>query len=96
MAALAYLLLPVTGLAAYLLSNSPRMRMHGLQATRVGAAWPAAIYAGSAVSAAGARIAFAAGALTWIALLVGTALGKDPRLPVIGRHLERAAAEPPR
>lgn len=96
MAALAYLLLPVSGLAAYLLSKTARVRMHGLQAITVGAAWPAAIYAGSAVSAVATRIAFAAGALIWLALLVATALGKDPRLPLIGRFLERAAAEPPR
>lgn len=96
MAALAYLFLPVSGLAAYLLSNTARVRIHGLQAITVGAAWPAAIYAASAVSAVATRIVFVAGALTWIALLVATALGKDPRLPLIGRHLERAAAEPPR
>jgi uncharacterized membrane protein len=96
MAALAYLLLPVSGLLAYLLSDEPRIRAHGLQAITLGALWPAAIYAGSAVSPVATRLAFAVGAAIWIVLLVGAALGRNPRLPVIGHFLERAAAEPPR
>jgi uncharacterized membrane protein len=95
-AALAYLLLPLSGLLAYLLADDPRLRMHGLQAITVGASWPAAIYAASAVSPTATRVVFAAGALTWIVLLIGAALGKNPRLPLIGRLLERAAADPPR
>jgi uncharacterized membrane protein len=96
MAALAYLLLPVSGLMAYLLAEEPQLRTHGLQAITVGALWPAAIFAGSAISPTATRIAFVAGAITWIALLVAAALGMDPRLPLIGRFLERVAAEPPR
>jgi uncharacterized membrane protein len=95
-AALAYLLLPLSGLLAYLLADDPRLRVHGLQAITVGALWPTAIYAASALSPTATRVAFAAGALTWIVLLIGAALGKNPRLPLIGRFLERAAAEPPR
>jgi uncharacterized membrane protein len=95
-AALAYLLLPLSGLLAYLLADDPRLRVHGLQAITVGTLWPAAIYAASTISVIATRVAFAAGALTWIVLIIGTALGKNPRLPLIGRFLERAAAEPPR
>ena len=96
MAALAYLLLPVSGLAAYLLSERPRVRTHGLQAIALGLVWPAAAYAASAISPVATRVVFAAGAVTWIVFLVGAGLGKDPRLPVVGRLLERAAAEPTR
>jgi uncharacterized membrane protein len=96
MAALAYLLLPVSGLTVYLLSEQPRARTHGLQAITLGALWPAAIFAGSAISPTATRVAFAAGGVTWLVMLVGTALGGNPRLPLIGRFLERAAAEPPR
>jgi uncharacterized membrane protein len=96
MAALAYLLLPVSGLTAYLLSEQPRVRAHGLQAITLGALWPAALFAGSAISPAATRVAFAAGGFTWLVLLIGTALGRNPRLPLIGRFLERAAAQPPR
>jgi uncharacterized membrane protein len=96
MAALAYLLLPVSGLTAYLLSEQPRVRAHGLQAITLGTLWPAAIFAGSAISPAGTRVAFAVGAFTWLVLLIGTALGRNPRLPVIGGFLERAASESPR
>jgi uncharacterized membrane protein len=95
-AAFAYLLLPVSGLLAYLLTDDPRLRVHGLQAITVGTLWPAAIYGASAVSPTATRVAFAVGAVTWIVLLVGAALGKNPRLPLIGRFLDRAAAETPR
>jgi uncharacterized membrane protein len=95
-AALAYLLLPLSGLLAYLLADDSRLRVHGLQAITVGTLWPVAIYGASAVSPTATRIAFAVGVVTWIVLLVGAALGRNPRLPLIGRFLERAAAEPPR
>jgi uncharacterized membrane protein len=96
MAALAYLCLPVSGLAAYLLSERPRVRMHGLQAIALGLLWPAAVYAGSAISPGAAQITFGVGMVAWITFFVGTALGKDPHLPFTGRFFELAAAERPR
>ncbi|MEA2446774.1 MAG: hypothetical protein QOK47_411, partial [Actinomycetota bacterium] len=45
MAALAYLLPPVTGLIAFLFAIDPRLRFHGLQSVALGAVWPVAIYA---------------------------------------------------
>jgi uncharacterized membrane protein len=96
MAALAYLLLPITGLLAYFRSASPRVRFHGLQAVLVGFLWPAAIYAGSALSATAARAAWAAGAAVWLVLMLTTAAGFDLRVPLAGRYLRRAAAQGPR
>jgi uncharacterized membrane protein len=96
MAALAYLLLPVTGLVAYSLGSESRMRFHGLQAIVLGFVWPVALYGASALSPAVTRIVFAFGALVWLGLLVATAMGRDPRLPGIGSFLEGAAAESPR
>lgn len=96
MPALAYLLMPVTGTIAYFSGRTPRTRFHGLQAVVVGVLWPAALYAGSAISPEATRIAFAAGAVVWLVLLLGTAVGRDPTLPVVGRVLKRWAANPPR
>ena len=95
MAALAYVLLPLSGLIAYAVGTSPRMRLHGLQAIALGAAWPAALFVASWISQWATRVVFAVGALTWIALIVLTAAGRDPGLPGLKGLLQRAAALPP-
>jgi uncharacterized membrane protein len=95
MAALAYLLLPVTGLIAYFNSSSARVRFHGLQAITLGALWPLAIYGASSISARAGLIAWAAGALVWLGFMVPAALGLDPRIPLAGAYLRRAAEAPP-
>src|ERR671918_2832739 len=95
MAALAYVLLPLSGLIAYALGTSPRMRLHGLQAIALGAAWPAALFVGSWISEWLTRVVFAVGALTWIALIVLTAAGRDPGLPGLKGLFQRAAELPP-
>jgi uncharacterized membrane protein len=86
MAALAYLLPPLSGLLVYSMGRNQRARFHGLQAVVFGFLWPAAIYVGSLAGPTGTRVVFALGALVWIALLGMTALGRDPRLPG-GRRL---------
>jgi uncharacterized membrane protein len=86
MAALAYLFPPLSGLLAYSLGRDQRARFHGLQAVVFGFLWPAAIYIASQVGPRGSRIAFALGALIWVAFFGMTALGRDPRLPG-GRRL---------
>jgi uncharacterized membrane protein len=95
MAALAYVLPPLSGLVAYAVGTSSRMRLHGLQAIALGAAWPAALFVASWVSPWLTRVVFAVGALTWIALIVLTAAGRDPGLPGLKGLLQRAAALPP-
>jgi uncharacterized membrane protein len=95
MAALAYVLLPVSGLIAYALGTSPRMRKHGLQAIVLGAMWPAALFVASWISEWTTRVVFVLGALTWIVAMVVAAAGRDLRLPGLGVLLERAAALPP-
>lgn len=95
MAALAYVLLPVSGLVAYVKGSSERVRAHGLQAIALGVAWPAALYAASAASPGVTQATFAAGAALWLALLVGTAAGRDPFVPGLGRALRAAASAPP-
>jgi uncharacterized membrane protein len=94
MAALAYVLLPLSGLVAYAVGSSSRMRLHGLQAIALGAAWPAALFVGSWISPWVTRVVFVVGALTWIALMVLTAAGRDPGLPGLSGLLQRAAALP--
>jgi uncharacterized membrane protein len=95
MAALAYVLLPLSGLIAYALGSSPRVRLHGLQAIVFGAAWPAALFTASLISERATQVVFGLGALTWIALLVLTAAGRDPGLPGLRGLLGRIAVSPP-
>ncbi len=96
MAALAYILLPVSGLIAYFTGPTARIRFHGLQAVFLGAAWPVALYAGSAVSARVTQITWALGALLWVVLMGAAAFGKDVRVPLVGPTLQRVAAASPK
>ena len=88
MAALAYLLLPVTGLLAYMSGTTVRERWHGLQAIALGLVWPCALYAGSWLSPSVTQVVFVVGAGAWLLFLFGTLAGKDPAIPVIGRVQE--------
>jgi len=94
MATLAYVLLPLSGIAAFLSGGSVRTRTHGLQAILFGTVWPLGLYGASAVSAAMTKLVFAAGALIWAVLLVGTLAGRDPIIPGLRGVLRRAATDP--
>ena len=96
MAGAAYLLLPISGALAYFSGADARTRFHGLQAICLGVLWPAALFACSAITPGATQIAFAAGAIVWLGLLVSTAAGMDLRLPLIGKMLRRAAVDDPR
>ena len=93
MAALAYLVLPITGLLALTLGSTSRVRFHGLQSIVFGLAWALALYGGAAAAPAVTKVVFAVGAFVWLALMLGTAAGKDPGIPGIGPVLRRAAEE---
>jgi uncharacterized membrane protein len=95
MAALAYLLPPVTGLFAYLLGSSERTRRHGLQSVAFGLLWPAALYGAAALSPGAAQAGFAAGGLVWVGLLLTTLVGLDLHVPGTAKWLGAAAAESP-
>ena len=94
MATLAYLLLPLSGIAAFLGGGSVRTRMHGLQAILFGTLWPLALYGASEISAGATKVVFVVGALIWLVFLVGTLIGRDPMIPGMRKMLERAAADP--
>jgi uncharacterized membrane protein len=96
MAALAYVLLPISGLLAYFNGSTARMRWHGLQAIAIGTLWPAALYAASAISTRASQVVWAAGAIGWLVMMVLAGAGKDARIPIIGRVLQRLAAESPK
>ena len=94
MAALAYVLLPVTGLAAYLKGATQRTRFHGLQAIVFGAVWPVLLYAATWTTPVVTQVVAAVGFLGWVTLIVTTAAGRDLQFPFVGRRL-RAAAQTP-
>ena len=96
MAALAYLFLPVSGLFVYLRGANARVRWHGLQAIFIGFVWPVALFACTYASPGVTQAGFVLGAAIWIGFLVATAAGKDPRIPLVGIALRRAAAGDPR
>lgn len=91
MAALAYLLLPISGMAAYFLSTTDRGQFHGAQAVALGFVWPVALYVSSFIAPVATQVVFALGMIAWIGLIVTAAVGKDVRLPLIGDLCARAA-----
>jgi uncharacterized membrane protein len=92
-AALAYLLLPVSGLFAFLRGSSTRVRFHGLQAIFIGLLWPIALYVAALGPPGITQGVFVAGTLVWLGFLVAALLGADPRVPFLSTYLKRAAAE---
>ncbi len=93
-AALAYVLLPVTGLIAYVTGVEARTRFHGLQAIVLGLVIPVALYVTALGPPVAVQIAFALGMGSWLAFIVMTAAGRDPKLPWLGSWLGRLAAVP--
>ncbi|HEX2058481.1 MAG TPA: hypothetical protein VHI71_08935 [Actinomycetota bacterium] len=95
MAALAYLVLPVTGMLAYFSGRSSRVRFHGLQAIVLGALWPALLYVAAALNESVVVPVALGGAALWVLFLGATAFGKDPALPWIGPKLKELATDEP-
>lgn len=91
MAAFAYLLLPVTGLVAYLTGRDQRTRTHGLQALAIGLLWPVCLYVAALGPAVAAQVVFVTFTLVWLAFLLLTLVGRDPRLPIVGTTLAALA-----
>ena len=95
MAGVAYLFLPVSGLIAYFNGTTARTRFHGLQAILIGCLWPLSLILCSKVSPGATQTAFVLGGAIWLALMIPTFLGLDPRLPGLGRLLQNAAEDDP-
>jgi uncharacterized membrane protein len=93
MAALAYLLLPVTGLVAYFSGKTPRARWHGLQAIVLGALWPALLYVAAATVESLVLPVAIVGAAVWLLFLLAAAVGRDPALPWLGPKLREMATD---
>ena len=89
MAALAYLFLPLSGMTAFFLGRTPRMRFHGLQAVVLGFLWPLILFGCSALFPLATQAAFVIGTLAWLWLMVTAAVGRDIRLPVAGAYCAR-------
>ena len=91
MAALAYVLLPLSGLIAFLTAEDARVRFHGLQAIALGLLWPVLLYVAAAASERITQAVFGLGLAVWLGYLLGTLVGKDPRLPGVSGALARTA-----
>ncbi|MGI8775062.1 MAG: hypothetical protein ACR2KQ_08650 [Actinomycetota bacterium] len=87
MAALAYLLLPVSGLIAFLFSSDPRVSFHGVQAIVFGTLWAVTLYGASVASPVVTQVVAVLGVVVWLILLVGAAAGRDPALPGLRRMI---------
>lgn len=93
MAALAYVLLPISGMMAFFSQGSARVRFHGAQAVAFGLVWPLVLYGCSTLSSTATQIAFALGAIVWLMLIATAAAGRDLRLPLLGPLCARAVGE---
>ena len=91
MAAFAYLLLPVSGLVAYLTGRDQRTRAHGLQAISIGLLWPVCLYVAALGPAIAVQVVFVIFTLAWLVFLLLTLFGRDPRLPIVGKRLAALA-----
>jgi uncharacterized membrane protein len=96
MAALAYLFPPLTGLVAFFGASTSRTRFHGLQSVMFGLLWPVSLLLCSEWSAGATQVAFFAGLALWVLMIAATALGREPRFPIMGRVLKRWSADSPR
>jgi uncharacterized membrane protein len=96
MAALAYILLPISGVLAYFNASEARIRFHGLQAIALGLLWPLALYGASAISVGASQAVWGLGAVVWLLMMVFAGIGKDLRIPLLGSMLERAARRSPK
>jgi hypothetical protein len=93
-AALAYLLPPVSGGIAYFFAGTPRVRLHGVQAVLLGALWPAGLYAGAQISPGATQAVGVFMGVVWLTVTAAAALGKDLWLPGLGGLLDRVGDRP--
>ena len=89
-AALAYVLLPLSGVIAFLFGSTVRMRFHGLQAIALGTIWALLAYAASWIAPVVTALVFGLGTLVWLAAMITALIGVDLRLPG-AKVLERVA-----
>jgi uncharacterized membrane protein len=90
MAALAYVLLPLSGALAFFTAESRRVRFHGLQAILYGVAWPVVLFAVAALAPSLTVVVAIGGAIGWAVLILLTAIGADPRIPGARKLFEMA------
>ena len=92
MAALAYLLPPVTGLWAFARGADVRTRAHGFQSIVLGALWPIGLYVGSWITPGATQAIFVFFAAAWLALMLSAALGRGPLAMGLARRIAEAEA----
>ena len=92
MAALAYLVPPVTGLWAFLRGPDARTRAHGFQAIALGAAWPVGLYIGSWITPGVTQVIAGAFFVVWLTLITSAAFGRGFIVGSLVERLEPGAA----
>jgi hypothetical protein len=92
MAALAYLVPPLTGLWAFSRGGDVRTRAHGFQAIVLGALWPVALYVGSWITPGATQAIFVLFAAAWLVLMVAAGFGRGLLVPAVVERVERTGA----
>jgi hypothetical protein len=87
MAALAYLLPPVTGLWAFARGADVRTKAHGFQSIVLGTLWPIGLYAGSWITPGATQAIFVLFAIAWLGLMLSAALGRAPLAMGLARRI---------
>jgi hypothetical protein len=90
MAALAYLVPPLTGLWAFARGADVRTKAHGFQSIVLGALWPIGLYVGSWITPGATQAIFVIFAAAWLALMLSAALGRGVVAGGVARRIEGA------
>jgi uncharacterized membrane protein len=92
MAALAYLIPPLTGLWVFLRGDDVPTRAHGFQSIVLGFLWPLALYAGSWITPGATQLVMLFFGIAWLALLLSAGLGRGVLVPAVVERLERESS----
>jgi hypothetical protein len=92
MAALAYLVPPLTGLWAFARGADVRTKAHGFQSIVLGTLWPIGLYLGSLITPGATQAIFVCFAGVWLGLMLSSAAKRDLLAAGLARRIEEAEA----
>ncbi|MQB00485.1 MAG: hypothetical protein GEU78_09380 [Actinobacteria bacterium] len=88
MAALAYLVPPLTGLWAFTCGTDARAKAHGFQSIVLGTLWPVGLYVGSWITPGATQAIGVLFAVAWLTLILSAALGSGLVATGLVRRIE--------